>query len=578
MVGRFRDIGVRTVVENIGGFLSDMDRYNNAISRAESRTAKFGERATRAGVGIAALGAPLAAIGVLSVRTFAQFEQSMARVGAVSGATEEELSRLTDTAKEMGRTTVFTARQSAEALAFMAQAGLSVEEQIGALPSTLNLAAAAQIDLASSADIVTNVMSGFGLEVEDVSRATDVLVTGFTSANTNLIQLGQAFKFAGPVAKAAGLEFEETAAALSLMGKAGIQASMAGTGLRGAITRLLNPSGEAQRVIERLGLTVLDSAGRIVPLVDIITQLEDSGLTAGDAMQIFGQRAGPAMLALLGEGSGALRQLTEEMQVSAGVAEEIAAKSIDTLQGSLTLLTSQAESTQIALGQNLAPVIRSLAFAAGPFLQTLAEWISKNPALTLTIVAISAALVVFGTALAAAGFIIPAAVSGFALLTVAVGFLTGGFIGLNIAMGPITLIILGISAVLVAGLVIWRNWARIIDFVRDRVNQLIRVVNRLIELAFRLNPLLAGISFVASRFGVNATPQLPMLAHGGSVMQAGAAIVGERGPEVVSLPAGAVVSPTSQSTNISVNANYTSPQTPQSLRLDLEAIAMAAGI
>lgn len=578
MVGRFRDIGVRTVVENIGGFLSDMDRYNNAIGRAEGRTRQFGERATRAGVGIAALGAPLTAIGALSVRTFAQFEQSMARVGAVSGATEEELATLSGTAEEMGRTTVFSARQAAEALTFMSLAGLSVEEQIGALPSTLNLAAAGTLDLGTAADIVTNVMAGFGLEVSDVSSATDVLVTGFTSANTNLVQLGQAFKFAGPVAKAAGIEFEETAAALALLGNAGLQASLAGTGLRGSITRLLNPSNEAQRILDRLGLSVTDSAGRMRPLVEIVEQLESSGLTAGDAMAIFGQRAGPAMLALVSQGSVALRQLTEEMRVSGGTAEEIATQQLDTLQGSLTLLTSQAEGTQIAIGQALAPAIRALAEAAGPFLQTLAEWISKNPSLTLTIVAISAALVVFGTALALAGFIIPAAVSGFALLTVAVGFLTGGFVGLNIAMGPITLIILGISAVLVAGLVIWRNWARIIDFVRDRVNQLIRVVNRLIELAFRLNPLLAGISFVASRFGVNATPQLPMLAHGGSVMQAGAAIVGERGPEVVSLPAGAVVSPTSRSTNISVNASYTSPQTPQSLRLDLEAITMMAGI
>ena len=117
-------------------------------------------------------------------------------------------------------------------------AGINSTDSISALPNVLNLATAGSLELSNAADIVTNVMSGFGISADDVGKATDVLVTGFTSANTDFQQLGEAFTYAGPVAKAAGLGFEETSATLALLGNAGIQASMAGTTLRGAITRL----------------------------------------------------------------------------------------------------------------------------------------------------------------------------------------------------------------------------------------------------------------------------------------------------------------------------------------------------
>ena len=107
-----------------------------------------------------------------------------------------------------------------------------------------------------------------------VTEATDVLVTGFTSANTNLQQLGEAFTYAGPVAKAAGLGFEETAAALSIMGNAGFQGTLAGTALRGAITRLLNPTAEAADILARLGVNATDSSGELLPLREIIGQFE----------------------------------------------------------------------------------------------------------------------------------------------------------------------------------------------------------------------------------------------------------------------------------------------------------------
>ncbi len=567
MARKIEDIGVRTVIENLGQFLSGMDRYNRAIGRAEESTRRFGERATRAGASLAAMAAPILGIAALSLRTFASFEQSMAKVEAITQATAEEMAELTAIAQEMGRTTVFTAQESAQALSFMAMAGLSVTEQMGALPQVLQLAAAGALDLGSAADIVTNIMAGFGLEVDELGRANDVLVTGFTSANTDLVQLAQAFKFAGPVAKAAGITFEETAASLALMGNAGIQASMAGTGLRGAITRLLNPSNEAASVIENLGIQVLDASGKMLPLVDIIEQLETSGLTAANAMQIFGQRAGPAMLALVSQGSAALRELVVEMEASGGTAQRIAEVQLDTFQGSLTLLKSAAEGAQIAIGEALAPAMRSLAEALQPILSGLAIWIGQNPALVLTVTALAAIVGTLGIGLVAVGFILPGVIAGIGIMTTAIAFLTTAVLGLFAALGPVGLVILAIGAALVVGLIIWRNWEKVLGAVKTVLNAIASVINVILE----------GLALIPRLFGLDfSVPNIPAFA-GGGVSRGGPGLVGERGPEVVSMPPGAVVSPVSRSSTFNVTAHYSRQQDPQTLRSDLEAMTMAAG-
>lgn len=563
--------GVRLVAENLGGFLSAMRQYNTAIGRAESATQRFAERARRTGTALAALSAPIVGLGAVSLRTFGKFEQSMARVGAVSQATSEELSQLTLIAREMGETTQFSATQAAGGLTFLAQAGLSVETQIAALPEVLNLAAAAQLDMASAANIVTNVMAGFGLEVDELTRANDTLVTAFTNANTDLTQLAQALKFAGPVASAAGLSFEETAAALAVMGNAGIQATLAGTALRGSITRLLNPSNEARRIIQRLGLQVTDTEGRMLPFTNIVEQLETAGLTAADAMAIFGQRAGPGMLALIAQGSGAIRELTDEMRTAGGVTEEIREKQLDTFLGSITLLRSAAEGLAINIGSALAPAIRSLAEAIAPVLSAVGNWLAANPILTATLFALATIVGVVGAGLLFIGLVAPGVVTAVSLIGGAVSFLTVQMVALNISLGPILLIILAITAALAIGILIWKNWATIVSFVKDRVNELITVINQLVRFLTLANPLLAALSV----FGVRI-PEIPQFADGGTQQQSGLAMVGEKGPELVNLPRGATVTPTSKNLTFNVNAAYTSPQTPNNIRTDLEAIAMMA--
>src|SRR5690606_7168924 len=226
---------------------------------------------------------------------------------------------------------------------------LRTNQILGAMPGTLQLAASANLDLARSADIVTNILTGYGLAVEELGRANDVLVKTFTRTNVDLSMLGESFKYAGTVAKSAGVAFEEAAAAIGLMGNAGIQGSMAGTALRGAITRLLKPTAEVARTLNRLGVQATDSEGRLLSLVEIVRQLEEAGATTGDMMAIFGQRAGPAMAALVDQGSDALRSLVRELETAGGTAKRIADVQMRGFRGALLELRSAIEALALAV-------------------------------------------------------------------------------------------------------------------------------------------------------------------------------------------------------------------------------------
>ena len=454
------------------------DQASRGLKNFGTQVKKIQGQLREATLVLGAFAAAGALIGRELVRSFVAFEGALARTGAITQATAGQMQFMTDVARELGRTTIFTAREAANALTFLAMSGLSVEESTTALPGVLTLAASAGIDLATSADLATNVLTGMGLAVEDLARVNDVLTKTFISSNTNLIQLGEALKIAGPVAKAAGLSLEETSAAMAVMAKAGFRASLAGTALRGAIVKMLTPTGEAQRIINQLGIEFTDSAGNLRPFVNIIRDLEESGITAGQAMTVFGLRAGPAMLALVSQGSGALQGLQRELENSGGTAETIAKRMQDTFGGQLTRLSSAMEGMKISLGEALAPAIGIIA----TLLTKLAVIISEIP---------QPVLVFAGTlALMAVGFAAVAApiVGLIAIWPILVAMIAGATavlatfgISLAAAFGPITLI-----AIAIAGLVvIWSLWG-------DQIKSAVGKLKDFLQILFQImNPLAA---------------------------------------------------------------------------------------
>ena len=399
----------------IAGFKAQMARATASVEKHKKAIMAVGIAS-----GIAFAGMARAISG--AVATFAKFETKLVKTAAIIGTSGGEMGELENRARSLARTTQFSATEVAGAMQFLAQAGAGFEGTMAAIEPTLTLAAAGMIDVARAADITTNVMAAFGLETDQLAMAGDIMISAATGANTSLEQLGEAFKFVGPVAESVGHSLEETTAAMALMGNVGIQSTMAGTAMRGAIVRLIKPSGEAAGVIARLGLRVKTSSGKLVSMVSVIKQLETSGAKTADIMTLFGLRAGPAMAGLLKQGSEKLAEFTDRLRKSGGTAALIMKKVSETFAFQTAILKSNFEEVQIAIGQALTPALLKI---NSLFILLLDIFNNLSPQTKKWIAFIAAggtALLGVVAVVSAFALVLPSLVAGFGLLA---GILSG---------------------------------------------------------------------------------------------------------------------------------------------------------
>jgi TP901 family phage tail tape measure protein len=305
-----------------------------------------------------ALGAGISA--GLMIKHYAEFEKRMASVAAITGATEKQFGSLTKMAKRMGRTTIFTATQAAEAQEVMAMAGLSTKEIMMALGPALQLAAVGEVEIAQAAEIAAKTMRGMGLSAEDLYRVNNVLAGALVSSTTNMTQLGDALKYVAPLAAATNTSIEDTVAMIGKLSSAGFQGEMAGTGLRQAMAKLAGSTPHATKVLGDFGIQTVDSANNMLPMFDIIFQMEQQALSAGQIFEIFGARAGPQMLALLAVGAEGLAEysLTLEEANEKMLAAEIEQKKLNTIWGAWKLMISAVSGVIIDSSESIAQVIR----------------------------------------------------------------------------------------------------------------------------------------------------------------------------------------------------------------------------
>ena len=286
-----------------------------------------------AGAGVAAVVGGVA----LAVRSFAQFESSMLRVKAVTGASEEAFLAMSEQAKNLGATTAFTAQQAAEGMGFLGQAGFTTNEIMSAMPSVLNLAAAGQLELADAADITAAVLRGFGKSATEAGNVADILATAAASSNTSVQEMGDGFKFVGPVASAMGISIEETAAALAKLSDAGLKGSLAGTGLRQALVKL--------------GPDIIKQGG----LLPALRALDSEGLRAvTTAMESLGARAGTAAIALANSVDD-VERLTGVFENSDGAAQDMADTLMSRVTGAALRLKSAFDAVVQGVGEAFGP-------------------------------------------------------------------------------------------------------------------------------------------------------------------------------------------------------------------------------
>ncbi|QIW18315.1 phage tail tape measure protein [Bacillus thuringiensis] len=428
----------------------DNAQFRQGVSQARQDMQGLGQGAQSSSQGMSLLNKASAAAGVAvvaavgaSVKAAANFEQSMAKVKAISGATDTEFAQLTATAKNLGATTQFSASQAADGLAFLSLAGFKAQDSIDAMPAVLNLAAAGAIDLGTAADIASNIMTGFGLEAKDTGKAADILAKTFTTANTDMNQLGMAMKYVAPVANALGWDMTDAATAVAKMSDAGIQGSQAGTSLRAMLLSLANPTGQTAKAFDKLGISVVNSNGQFKPLPELISHISSKmeGMTDAQktvtAAQLVGTEASAGFLALIKQGAPALQEYKTSLEQSGGTAERIAKIQQETLIGAWTQVKSAAEGLAITLGDALLPAFTSLAQGATSLVSAIS---SVDPTLlsfgvtavttTASIAGLALGISKILSSLSALGAFMLAnpIIAGIAAATVGVGLLTAAVV------------------------------------------------------------------------------------------------------------------------------------------------------
>ena len=403
---------------------------NSSFGRLGKSFTEMGPKINKVGESMKSVGrsmsmyvtAPVVAGFGLAAKTSIDFDDSMRKVKATSGATGKELNSLRDKALEMGAKTKFSASESADALNFMALAGWDSKEMMTGISGVMDLAAASGEDLGQVSDIVTDSLTAFGMKAKDSGKFADVLAQTSSKANTDVKGLGDAFKYAAPVAGALGYSVEDTSVAIGLMSNAGIKGEKAGTALRTMFTNLSKPTKAMKDKMDELGISITDSNGEMLPMRDVMDQLRSSmgGLSkdqqAAAAATIFGKESMSGALAVVNASEKDYKKLTKSIDGSKGASKRMAKEMEGGIGGSMRKMKSAVESLAISIGDVVAPFIGKAADAIAGLatkLTNLPGWLQGT-------------IVAFGALAAAIG-----------PLTLVVGVFTASLGSIMTTLGPI---------------------------------------------------------------------------------------------------------------------------------------------
>ncbi|MBG2971544.1 phage tail tape measure protein [Proteus mirabilis] len=420
-----------------------------------------------------------------------EFNVGMSKVQALTrlDKNSDEFKMLREQARELGATTAFTANQVAQGQAFYAMAGFKPEQIKNAMPGTLAMSLAGDIDLGTTADIGSNILTGFKLDSDQMGRVSDVLVGAFTRSNTSLTMLGDTMKYVAPVASGLGVDLETAAAATGKLGDAGIQGSMAGTSLRAILGRLAEPPKMAAKALEELGIKTRDAKGNLRDFPELLAELDKKTAKMGNAQRagffkaIAGEEAFSALSVLAEQaGKGELQTLVADLKQAKGEAQKVAGTMTDNLSGDMKNLQSAWEDLGIQIFDGIDSPLRQISQSITRVISKVGVWMKENPELAKTLTMIGLAIAGIITTLGILSLSIAAMLgplaaaklslsilgikggSALTLLLKPIKLLGSAFLGLGKAMlaNPILLVIAAIAA---AVYLIYKNWDTIGPYV-----------------------------------------------------------------------------------------------------------------
>ena len=358
-----------------------IENYDDNLERADGETKKFGitmgsaaENTESLRISLGSLVSAQVVVDVLrncaraitevasaAVNVGMEFEASMSNVEALSGASGDALERLGNKAREMGAKTIYSASESADAFSYMALAGWDVEQMLQGIEPVLNLAAAANMDLAETSDIVTDYITAFGLKASDAAHFSDAMAKAMSTSNTTVELLGESYKNCAATCGSMGIAMEDVTAVLATMANAGVKGGEAGTALNAILTRLATNTSKCGDALEEYGIQVYDAEGNMNSISSILNGLAEvwddmsQKEQAALAKTIAGVRQYSKFQTIMigvseaaKEGGQSFDDYAEALRNCDGAAEAMAKTMQDNLQGDITILKSALEGLGIA--------------------------------------------------------------------------------------------------------------------------------------------------------------------------------------------------------------------------------------
>ncbi len=357
----------------------------------QQSTAAFraGSNAAGSHIGIFTSSTILTATGVYGViaafremiATGAEFEANMDRVNAIMSDSARQSAILEANTRGLAETTVYTATEVSQGMIYLGMAGMTTEEALAAIHPTLRLASIGMLDMGTSADIVTNIMVGFGLENSRIAEVVDDMATAVTSSNMDIQQLGNAMSYVAPLARDADISLQEVVASLEVLHNTGIKSSRAGTAMRTSMLSLLAPTKQAQAVLDKYGITIDDNSGKMRNWTTILKEFANANITLEDVKNLIGKRQAAPFKALvdsakeykneLGEVTTVLEEFTEAQYTNAGAAEKMQQILEDNLRGDWKKLLSAIEEKYLQFYDNNREQFRYMVQSVTDFVKSL---------------------------------------------------------------------------------------------------------------------------------------------------------------------------------------------------------------
>ncbi|PBK03994.1 phage tail tape measure protein [Pseudomonas abyssi] len=485
---------LRQRIDSTNNQLQEQERRLKAVTAQQQRLARAKQQYQRtqamtgamAGTGAAGLatGSAMLYSGARLLAPGIEFDSDVSRVQALARLERDsaELAALRAQARALGAATQFSANEAAQGQGFLAMAGFSPQAIMDAMPAMLDAAKAGNVELATTADIASNILTGFNLQARDMTRVSDVLTAAFTRSNTSLEMLGETMKYAAPNAAAYGQDIEIMAAAAGKLGDAGIQGGMAGTALRAILSRLAAPPRMAADAIAELGLQVADAEGNMRPLPDLLKEIHDRTAALGSTERgailkaIAGEEAGSALTVLTQQaGNGGLQTLIGQLRTAQGEAARTAQVMGDNLGGDIAALKSVWADLGIQMQDTANSDLRGMIQALAEMVRGIRQWMVENPLLARALIKIAIGLAALITLFGALTIALASILGPFAMIRLglslfgvkAMGLLpilkavgtAFMWLGRALLLNPIGL---AITLLVTAGWLLYKNWDGVI--------------------------------------------------------------------------------------------------------------------